>query len=89
MRCVHPWQGDMEKVGSLGICAQPPHAVRRVRAGRRRSGARLGVLGGHAPQRRRAHGASHAAGRPPGALSLSGAAGRVTCGRPEHLMEHL
>jgi len=52
-------------------------------------GARLGVLGGHAPRRRRAHGAPHAAGRPPGALSLSGAAGRVTCGRPEHLMEHL
>jgi len=63
MRCVRPWPGDTDQVGRLA--GAPPRAPgRRVRAGRRRSGA-----------------------RPPGARSLGGAAGPVTYGRPEHLIE--
>src|SRR5881397_291772 len=39
MRCLHPWQGDTDQVGRLA--GAPPRAPgRRVRAGRRRSGAR-------------------------------------------------
>jgi len=39
MRCVHPWPGDTDQVGRLA--GAPPRAPgRRVRAGRRRSGAR-------------------------------------------------
>jgi len=48
MRCVHPWPGDTAQVGRLAVA--PPRAPgHRVRAGRRRSGERLGVLGGTRP----------------------------------------